>query len=242
MPTVGDNKGVMFFEFPSSAGNLHLQHRDTALLAIVAAFPGVSADVLTRFVMPFEHWRLAFVDGCENVMRRNSTRSVRERMLKLSDAGLVTINVDCVGRAAYQCTPEGSSCALLSDRYFGSADPAHPHDLDLVQQAERVSGTTSIRTWRQGCLVQRTAFVRAEGCTPRSVIQKLRHLSKDYTVSGLFVVGRSRQDAVKVRDEGRSLGLNAVAGRARVTEQGYYHCSALDPRHVAEAVLTLLHG
>lgn len=163
-------------------------------------------------------------------------------MLKLSDAELVTISVDCLGRAAYQCTPEGSSCALLSDRYFGSAEMAHPHDLDLIQQAERVSGSTSTLTWRHGCLVGEIAFVRAEGCTLRAVIQRLKELTEHCTISGLFVVGRSRQDSVKVRDEGRNLGLNAVAGRAHVTKQGYYRCSALDPRHVSVAVLTLLHG
>lgn len=173
---------------------------------------------------------------------RVGTRLVqmRERMLKLCDAELVTTRVDCVGRAAYQCTPEGSSCALLSDRYFGSAEMAHPHDLDLIQQAELVSGSTSTQTWRHGCLVGEVAFVRAEGCTQRGVIQQLRELTEDCTVTGLFVVGRSRQDAVKVRDEGRSLGLNAVAGRAHVTRQGYYYCSPLDPRHVSVPVLTLL--
>src|SRR5699024_859745 len=168
------NRGLMLFEFPSSTGSLRLQHRDMALLAIVAAFPGASADVLTRFVMPFEHWSVAFIDGCEDAMRRNATRSVRERMLKLTDAGLITISVDCVGRAAYQCTPEGSSCALLSDRYFGSAEMAHPHALDLIQQAERVSGNTSTQTWRHGFLVGEIAFVRAEGCTPLAVLQQLR--------------------------------------------------------------------
>lgn len=232
----------MLFEFPSSAGCLRLQHRDLALLAIVAAFPGASADVLTRFVMPFEHWRVAFIDGCEDAMRRNSTRSVRERMLKLSNAGLIAISVDCVGRAAYQCTPEGSSCALLSDRYFGSAEMVHPHDLDLFQQAEHASGSTSTQTWRHGCLMGEIAFVRAEGCTSRAVLQQLRQLAEDCTVSGLFVVGRSRQDAVRVRDEGRCLGLNAVAGRAQVTKQGYYYCSSLDPRHVSVPVSTLLRG
>ena len=120
---------------------VRLQERDIEILGLVAQFPHISADALTRFVMPEAYWKLAHTHSFDAQQRHRVTRPVRERMATLSKAGLVTIHTDAMGRAAYGVTQNDDP---LSQALRGLIDNADTQDQQIAllwQAIDRLSSS-----------------------------------------------------------------------------------------------------
>lgn len=214
-----------------------LQSRDVMLLGLTAQFPMITADSLTRFVMPREHWDRALAGSGRAQVRHHVTRSVRERMVKLERAGLVNICADAYSRAAYEVTSVGARFAELSPLWVDAPLTPQPHTLDLLEQAKRAAGSVCWRyIFRRGAAIEKAVIVRADvGASPlqRAEVQRAVQASG---ASGLIAVARQRADAERVRAWGEDLHLTATVARGEVLGSGYYKVTGLD-RDRAQAAI-----
>ncbi|WP_147272039.1 hypothetical protein [Brachybacterium alimentarium] len=216
---------------------VQLQQRDVMLLGLAAQFPYITADALTRFVMPQEHWGRALAGADSAQVRHHVTRSVRERMVKLERAGLVDILTDAYSRAAYEVTSVGARFAELSPLWVDAPVTPQPHTLDLLEQAKRAAGSASWRyIFRRGAVIAKAVIVRADvGASPlqRAEVERAVQASG---ASGLIAVARQRNDAERVRAWGEDLHLTATVARGDVLASGYYKVTGLD-RDKAQAAI-----
>ena len=214
-----------------------LQSRDVMLLGLTAQFPMITADALTRFVMPMEHWERALARPGKAQVRHRVTRSVRERMVKLERAGLVNIRADAYSRAAYEVTSVGARFAELSPLWVDAPLTSQPHTLDLLEQAKRAAGSVCWRyIFRRGAAIEKAVIVRADvGASPlqRAEVERAVQASG---ASGLIAVARQRADAERVRAWGEDLRLTATVARGEVLGNGYYKVTGLD-RDRAQAAI-----
>ena len=216
---------------------VRLQERDIEILGLVAQFPHISADALTRFVMPEAYWKLAHTHSFDAQQRHRVTRPVRERMATLSKAGLVTIHTDAMGRAAYGVTQKGSEFAELSPRWVGAPVAANAHTLDVLQQALAITSGVGWRfVFRRGCVIERAVIVRGDhGASPLQRAEVERVIATT-NATGLIAVARAKDDAERVRRWAADLGLLTAVARGDVLPSGYYEVTGLN-RPSAQGVI-----
>lgn len=216
---------------------IQIQERDVTLLGMVAQFPCITADSLTRITMPPDHWENALSGSGGTEERHSVTRSVRERMVKLERGGLVAIRADAHRRAAYEVTPKGSAFAELSPYQVCAPIEPHSHTLDLLQQALRASNALSWRyLLRRGAVIEKAVIVRADArFAPLQQVEVERAIAAT-NARGLIAVARQRADAERVRAWGEDLHLTATVARGEVLGSGYYKVTGLD-RDRAQAAI-----
>lgn len=214
-----------------------LQSRDVMLLGLTAQFPMITADALTRFVMPMEHWERALARPGKAQVRHRVTRSVRERMVKLERAGLVNIRADAYSRAAYEVTSVGARFAELSPLWVDAPVTPQPHTLDLLEQARRAAGSACWRNiLRRGAVIAKAVIVRADVGASALQRAEVERAVQTSGASGLIAVARQRADAERVRAWGEDLHLTATVARGEVLASGYYKVTGLD-RDKAQAAI-----